>query len=122
MGSHKRIIAAFLRHVQTSSQPPRALDKHNLACYAFQNVSVHLCLFRRGRLSDEDCSLCWRGQVYHHTESGDQASIPGQLSGNPLNPGGHYEETMSLSRYTAPLLTEAWAALCAEAPQVEVTL
>ena len=30
---------------------------------------------------------------------------------NPFRPGGHYEETMSLSRYATPLLMEAWAAL-----------
>jgi hypothetical protein len=32
---------------------------------------------------------------------------------NPFRPGGHYEETMSLSRWTTPLLMEAWAALLA---------
>jgi len=38
---------------------------------------------------------------------------------NPLNPGAHYEETMSLSRYATPLLMEAWVALLAEIPRVE---
>jgi hypothetical protein len=32
---------------------------------------------------------------------------------NPFQPGKHYEETMSLSRYATPLLMEAWAALLA---------
>jgi hypothetical protein len=34
---------------------------------------------------------------------------------NPFRPGGHYEETMSLSRYATPLLMEAWAALLRDA-------
>ena len=38
---------------------------------------------------------------------------------NPLRPREHYEETMSLSRYAAPLLTEAWAALLAQAAAEE---
>jgi hypothetical protein len=36
---------------------------------------------------------------------------------NPFRPGGHYEETMSLSRYATPLLMEAWAALLREDPK-----
>ncbi|MFN2232362.1 MAG: hypothetical protein ACK2VA_21535 [Anaerolineae bacterium] len=33
---------------------------------------------------------------------------------NPLCPGDHYEETMSVSRYALPLLAEAWLALLAD--------
>ena len=40
---------------------------------------------------------------------------------NPLNPGAHYEETMSLSKYATPLLVEAWASLLADIPQTERT-
>jgi hypothetical protein len=36
---------------------------------------------------------------------------------NPFRPGDHYEETMSVSRYAAPLLAEAWVALLADAAQ-----
>ena len=32
---------------------------------------------------------------------------------NPFRPGHHYEETMSVSRYATPLLSEAWMALLA---------
>ncbi|MBN1640929.1 MAG: hypothetical protein JXA09_06815 [Anaerolineae bacterium] len=38
---------------------------------------------------------------------------------NPLRPGDHYEETMSLSRYTTPLLVEGWADLLAQAAAEE---
>jgi hypothetical protein len=33
---------------------------------------------------------------------------------NPFRPGDHYEETMSVSRYALPLLSEAWLALLAD--------
>jgi hypothetical protein len=33
---------------------------------------------------------------------------------DPLRPGDHYEETMSVSRYALPLLAEAWLALLAD--------
>jgi hypothetical protein len=33
---------------------------------------------------------------------------------DPLRPGDHYEETMSVSRYVLPLLAEAWLALLAD--------
>ncbi len=38
---------------------------------------------------------------------------------NPFRPGDHYEETMSVSRYATPLLTEAWMALLSELDREE---
>jgi hypothetical protein len=38
---------------------------------------------------------------------------------NPFRPGDHYEETMAVSRYATPLLTEAWMALLGDAAREE---
>ena len=38
---------------------------------------------------------------------------------NPLRPGEHYEETMSLSSQATPLLMEAWAGLAAHVAGTE---
>ena len=37
----------------------------------------------------------------------------------PFRRGDHYEETMSVSRYATPLLTEAWLALLADLDRAE---